>query len=82
MEAKLTLKLNTGSIHRAKRYIQDRRGASLSKLVEVFFNALTKEDNSEEKIPPIVSKLAGVAHKTKNINIKDDYSKYLIQKYK
>jgi|WetSurMetagenome_2_1015567.scaffolds.fasta_scaffold1403871_2 hypothetical protein len=84
MESKLTLKLDSGAIGRAKRYIHNRRGASLSKLVENYFNSLTRGQPEEKskKMPPIVSGLAGVAKKNKVKNIKDDYTDYLTEKYR
>ncbi len=84
MESKLTLKLDTGAINRAKRYIANHRGRSLSKLVENYFNSLTKTQNegNYNKIPPIVSELAGIAKKEKTKNIKEEYTEYLIEKYK
>jgi hypothetical protein len=84
MESKLTLKLDSGAIGRAKRYIHHRRGVSLSKLVENYFNSLTKRQPEEKskKLPPIVSGLAGVAKKNKVKNIKDDYTDYLMKKYR
>jgi len=84
MESKLTLKLDTRTIGRAKRYIHAHRGKSLSKLVENYFNSLTKNesDDDNEKLPPIVSSLAGIADKGKIKNVKEDYTKYLIEKYR
>jgi hypothetical protein len=84
MESKLTLKLDSGAISRAKRYIHLHKGFSLSKLVENYFNSLTKRQSEAKnnRLPPIVSGLAGVAKKSKAFNFKDDYSKYLIKKYK
>lgn len=84
MESKLTLKLNTLTIGKAKRYIQKHRGNSLSKIVENYFNSLTDNelDEGDEKLPPIVSSLAGIADKAKVKNIKSDYTDYLIGKYK
>ena len=84
MEAKLTLKLDSGAIGRAKRYIHVHHRTSLSKLVENYFNSLTREQNRSNfnKLPPIVSGLAGIAKKGNSTNLKDDYTAYLIEKYK
>lgn len=84
MESKLTLKLNAVAIGRAKKYITNHRGYSLSKLVENYFNSLTKDQNKEngKKLPPIVSGLAGVAKKGRVLNAKEDYTGYLLEKYK
>ena len=84
MESKLTLKLDTGAINRAKRYITVNRRYSLSKLVENYFNSLTKNqyETDFQKLPPIVSGLAGIAKEGKIKDIKDEYADYLIGKYK
>lgn len=82
METKLTLKLEARSIGRAKRYIRTHRGNSLSKLVENYFNQLTKEEPArEERIPPIVASLAGVASKGRTRETEKEYTRYLIEKY-
>ena len=84
MDSKLTLKLDAAAIGRAKRYISRKRRYSLSKLVENYFNSLTKKQNDGEfnKLPPIVSGLAGIAKKGKGKNIKEEYTDYLTGKYK
>lgn len=84
MESKLTLKLDTGSIKRAKQYIKVHKGDSLSKLVEKYFNSLTSKENKKEvkKLPPIVSSLAGIIKNYKEENINDNYTEYLMEKYK
>jgi hypothetical protein len=84
MESKLTLKLDSEAIGRAKRYVHHRRGGSLSKLVENYFNSLTKGQPEEKgkKLPPIVFGLAGIAKKTRVKSIKDDYTDYLMEKYR
>ena len=84
MESKLTLKLDTGAINRAKRYITLNRRQSLSKLVENYFISLTKNqfEDDFQKLPPIVSGLAGIAKEGKIKDIKEEYTDYLIGKYK
>jgi hypothetical protein len=82
METKLTLKLNSGSIKRAKHYIRGHKGSSLSKLVERYFNSLTALDERvEKKLPPIVASLAGVIKKSTIKDLKSEYADYLIEKY-
>jgi hypothetical protein len=84
MESKLTLKLNSNAIIRAKKYITAHRGSSLSKLVENYFNSLTMDQMKTDRgiLPPIVSELAGVAKKNRVKNIKQAYTEYLIEKYR
>jgi hypothetical protein len=56
----------------------------LSKLVEGYFNSLTLKDSveKEKKLPPIVSSLAGIIKTSKEENVKERYTDYLIEKYK
>jgi hypothetical protein len=84
MESKLTLKLDSGAIDRAKRYVHHHRKGSLSKLVENYFNSLTRRQCEEEskKLPPIVSGLAGIAKQNKVGNSEDAYTDYLTEKYR
>jgi hypothetical protein len=84
MESKLTLKLNSGSISRAKKYVHRHKRYSLSKLVENYFDSLTKDEMKPKsrELPPIVSSLAGVARKGKLKNAKEEYAEYLMEKYK
>ena len=83
MQTKLTLKLDAGSIERAKRYVRNRKGTSLSKMVESYFNSLSAEPALREgKIPPIVAGLAGAAKRSRTVDSKKDYAAYLDEKYK
>jgi hypothetical protein len=84
MESKLTLKLDSEAIRRAKQFIKTHKGNSLSKLVEGYFNSLTLKDSveKEKKLPPIVSSLAGIIKTSKEENVKERYTDYLIEKYK
>ena len=61
METKLTLRLNDGVIERAKIYAKSQR-ISLSKMIESYLDSLTREKDSEKKIPitPLVESLSGV----------------------
>jgi hypothetical protein len=84
MGTKLTLKLDSRTIGRAKRYIHTHRGHSLSKLVENYFNSLTRNelDKKDVKLPPIVTSLSGIAKKGRIKNTKEAYTDYLTEKYK
>jgi Family of unknown function (DUF6364) len=82
METKLTLKLDAAVIRRAKKYVRKKKGGSLSKTVEKYFNSLTRDDGSHDKrISPIVAGLAGAARQKAPKNIKEEYVDYLIEKY-
>jgi hypothetical protein len=83
MKSKLTLKLNSIVISRAKKYVRTQRGLSLSKLVENYFISLTKDERIGAKnLPPVVSGLAGVARKSGTKNNRKEYTDYLINKYR
>lgn len=60
MDAKLTLKLDKETIEQAKRYAE-RRGLSLSRIVESYFLRLAQsEEPPREKLTGVVAELAGV----------------------
>ena len=81
MEAKLTLKLNEGSISRAKKYVS-QIGTSLSAIVENFFDNLTiNEDKAEFSYSPLVNELSGIIHLDENFDYKSEYTSYLNKKY-
>jgi hypothetical protein len=82
VESKLTLKLDSVIIGKAKRYVDKHKGMSLSRLVEKYFKSLTSEESTDEAIPPIVSSLAGVAAKVKHTDLKGEYTEYLVEKYR
>jgi hypothetical protein len=81
MNSKLTLKLDRDVIDRAKAYAE-RRGVSLSGMVESYFNGLTKRDRKAEEIRPrgIVAELAGLLTGSES-DRKEDYAEYLAKKY-
>lgn len=81
MEAKLTLKLNEGSISRAKKYVS-QIGTSLSAIVENFFDNLTiNEDKAEFSYSPLVNELSGIINLDEDFDYKSDYTSYLDKKY-
>ncbi|MCM4155986.1 DUF6364 family protein [Gramella sp. AN32] len=81
MDKKLTLSLNESIIETAKRYAK-ANNISLSKLIESYLGSLTKEEKKNLEISPLVKSLSGVISVDKNYDPKDDYTKYLIEKYK
>lgn len=81
MNAKLTLKLDSTVIGSAKAYAE-RRGVSLSALVESYFKALTRNDGkSEKKLTGVVAELAGIIKGAQVDDWKQDYAEYLTRKY-
>ena len=83
-DVKLTLKLNEESIQRAKEYVA-QKGISLSKLIENFFDSITLANNLESPkndfYSPLVKKLSGIIKTNDDLDVKDDYENYLMQKY-
>lgn len=78
MQTKLTLKLDAEAVKSAKKYAHEHN-ASLSKLVENYFNNLEKK--TKKSVSPIVAELAGIISEEQLKNYKDEYTKYLIEKY-
>jgi len=82
MDKKLTLSLNDNIIETAKHYAKSNN-ISLSKLIESYLGSLTKkEQKKENQITPLVKSLSGVISIDDDFNVKDDYTQYLIEKYK
>lgn len=81
MDTKLTLKLDERVIRKAKKYA-DKRGRSLSKLVENFFSILAKKEFSEEaELSQSVTDLTGLISLKKDFDQKREYAGYLTRKY-
>jgi antitoxin component of RelBE/YafQ-DinJ toxin-antitoxin module len=80
MNAKLTLKLDSDVIERAKAYAE-RRGVSLSRLVESYFAELTHRELQEEPATGVVAELEGLLAGVKIEDEKDEYVDYLMRKY-
>lgn len=57
MDAKLTLKLNENVIERAKKYASDKR-LSLSRLIEMYLDTLTKNQTDDFEISPFVKSIS------------------------
>ena len=79
MKTKLTLRLDTRLIGRAKTHAQ-KTGRSVSQLVGDYFAVLAGQVKSEGKLPPITKSLHG-ALKNGRVGLKD-YRMYLEKKYK
>ena len=81
MDKKLTLSLNDKFIEAAKIYAKSNN-TSLSKLIESYLSTLTKGTSNEKEITPLVKSLSGVISLEDDIDVKDSYAQYLIEKYK
>ncbi|MEH6515003.1 MAG: DUF6364 family protein [Maribacter arcticus] len=82
MDTKLTLKLNQQIIEKAKEYASDKK-LSLSRIVEAYLQSLTSEKNEADfEISPFVKSIAtGISIPT-DLDYKEGYSDYLMEKYK
>ena len=80
MQTKLTLRLEEVLIQQAKSYAKEH-GKSLSRVVADYFKVLTEKTKvtNEVKNSPITHSLIGILD-SNNIE-KDDYNKYLEDKY-
>jgi len=81
MDKKLTLSLNEKIIETAKLYAKSNN-ISLSKLIESYLGTLTKREKKENEITPLVKSLSGVISIDDDLDIKDEYTQYLMKKYK
>lgn len=83
-DTKLTLKLNTTSISRAKEYSAQNK-VSLSSMVEKFFDGLTISEPCSNygavKYSPIVNELSGLISIPENYDYKADLLEHLEEKY-
>lgn len=80
MNTKLTLKLDEGVVERAKAYA-DRRGTSLSRMVEGYFDGLTRERKGAKRPAGVVGELAGLLAGVQIEDEKEGYTEYLTKKY-
>jgi len=80
MNTKLTLNLNKSVIESAKDYAKENR-VSLSKLIESYLNSLTKKQQKEINVSPLVESLTGIIPSETEQKNNDDYYDYLSEKY-
>ncbi len=81
MDSKLTLKLDKEAIEQAKRYAE-RRGLSLSRVVESYFLRLAEsEQPPRKKLTGVVAELAGVLKGRETGEPREEYTEYLRKKY-
>ncbi len=82
MDKKLTLSLDGNTIETAKKYAKSNN-ISLSKLIESYLSSLTKQEKEKEpEITPLVRSLSGVISIDDDFDFKEDYTQYLLEKYK
>ena len=81
MDKKLTLSLDKAIIERAKSYAKSNN-ISLSKLIEAYLGALTKNEKEPSEITPLVKSISGVIELPADFDEKEAYADFLIEKYK
>jgi hypothetical protein len=83
MNKKLTLLIDENLIENAKLYAKSKN-SNLSKLISNYLKLITNEkDNSLKNIAPITNELKGIAKNNKNnIDWENDYTNFLMDKYK
>lgn len=81
MDKKLTLSLNEEVIETAKMYAKSNN-TSLSKLIESYLGMLTTPEKKRNEITPLVKSLSGVISLDDDLDVRDEYTQYLMEKYK
>ncbi|OQX73229.1 MAG: hypothetical protein B6D64_14115 [Bacteroidetes bacterium 4484_276] len=81
MDTKLTIRLKANVIDSAKIYAQNNN-ISLSKMIEAYLYSLTKQKSVDIETTPLVESLSGVIQLPDGYDYKNEYTDYLIEKYK
>lgn len=83
MDTKLTLRLDSNVIERAKRYARSHQ-TSLSRMIESYLDSVTEQENKTEmpEITPLVESLSGVIHLPADYDYKKEYRDYLEKKHR
>ena len=81
MDTKLTVRLDSNVIERAKVYSRNHN-VSISRLIESYLDSVTKDKSKEIEITPLVKSLSGVVKISVDFDYKKEYGDYLIEKYK
>lgn len=85
MDKKLTLKLDELVIEKAKVYASNHK-KSLSRMIESYLRALVDKEpdlpQSEIEISPFIKSMQTGVHVPDSFNYKEEYGKYLAEKYK
>jgi hypothetical protein len=81
MTTKLTLSIEDKVISSAKKYAQ-KKGKSLSHLVENYLKSISNKDSSNLPISPKVLKLKGIIKLPNDFDYKSELSNALSKKYK
>jgi hypothetical protein len=80
MTSKLTLKIDTETIEKAKTYAQSKK-TSLSKMVENYLNLVSDRKNDTIEITPLVKSLSGVIKNPRKKSNRELYNTHLKAKF-
>ncbi|MFW0715926.1 DUF6364 family protein [Pedobacter sp. N23S346] len=80
MNTKLTLTIDDSVIKQAKAYAE-KQGRSLSAVVENYLKAVTKREEKEVEISPIVKSMIGAFKMPEDFNYKEELNKMREEKY-
>jgi hypothetical protein len=81
MDTKLTLNVDKNVIEKAKAYAKSQK-ISLSRLIESYLASLISQKSKDIDISPLVESLSGVIELDQDFDYKQEYTDYLIEKYK
>lgn len=81
MDKKLTLSLDESVIENAKLFAK-KNNISLSKLIEGYLKSIVDNKTKNVEITPLVESLSGVVQLPEGFDIRDEYTKYLIEKHR
>ncbi len=85
MDTKLTLKLDKTVIENAKEYATSHK-RSLSRIIESYLKALVNQDKKNERdeveISPFVKSMRTGVSVPSDIDYREEYHKYISEKYK
>ena len=80
MDTKLTIKLDQNIIEKAKKYAKSKN-ISLSRMIESYLKAITRDKIQHEDISPLVESLSGIIKIPDGFDFKIDYTNHLLNKY-
>lgn len=80
MDTKLTLRLDTDTIEKAKNYAKEKK-VSLSQLIENYLNFVTTPDEKSSEITPFVKSLSGAVNLPEHYDERAEYKKHILNKY-
>lgn len=80
MDSKLTLKLESEVIRKAKEYAKKNK-TSLSRMIESYLKSLTKGQEKQTEVTPLVKSLSGIIKPAQG-DYRKKYTDFLQKKYK